>query len=139
MLVCLLDHNEIVHYECIVKGQTVNQQCYLGVLTRLGESFRRKKPGLLSNKLIFHPDNAPAHDILRVRGFLTKNSITHSATCDTPTTDNLVPLNTISTTSTRFKQNPKGTPDTRSHNTHKTSILPNLKITFSIFTTPHTI
>jgi hypothetical protein len=38
MLVCFFDHKGIVHYEFIAQGQTVNQQCYLEVLTRLLES-----------------------------------------------------------------------------------------------------
>ena len=37
MLVCFCDHKGIVHYEFIAQGQTVNQQCYLEVLTRLWE------------------------------------------------------------------------------------------------------
>jgi hypothetical protein len=42
MLVCFFHHKWIVHYEFIAQGQTVNQQCYLEVLTRLWESVRRK-------------------------------------------------------------------------------------------------
>ena len=57
-------------------GQTVHQQCYLEVLTSLGESVRRKSPELWPDKWILHHDNAPAHDNLRVREFLDKNSIT---------------------------------------------------------------
>ena len=40
-------HKGIVHYDFIAQRQTVNQQCYLEVLTRLRESVRRKRPGLL--------------------------------------------------------------------------------------------
>jgi len=46
MLVCFFDRKGIVHYEFIAQGQTVNQQCYLEVLTRLREFVRRKRPGL---------------------------------------------------------------------------------------------
>ena len=77
MPVCFFDHKGIVHYEFIAQGQTVNQQCYLEVLTRLWESVRRKRPGLWPDKLIFHHDNAAAHDALRVREFLAKNSVTN--------------------------------------------------------------
>jgi len=35
MLVCFFNHKGIVHYEFIAQGKTVNQQCYLEVLTRL--------------------------------------------------------------------------------------------------------
>jgi hypothetical protein len=65
MLVCFFDHRRIVHYEFIAQGQTVNQQCYMEVLTRLRESVRRKRPGLWSNKWILYHDNAPANDALK--------------------------------------------------------------------------
>jgi len=50
MLVCFFDHMGMVHYEVTAQGQTVNQQHYLEVLTRLQESVRRKNPdsGLIS-------------------------------------------------------------------------------------------
>jgi hypothetical protein len=35
-----------VHYEFTAQGQTVNQQCYLEVLTRLRDTVRRKSPKL---------------------------------------------------------------------------------------------
>jgi histone-lysine N-methyltransferase SETMAR len=76
MLLCFFDHKGIVHYQFNAHVQTVNQQCYLQVLISLWESVRRKRPGLWHNKWIFHHDNAPAHDVLRVCEFLAKNSIT---------------------------------------------------------------
>jgi histone-lysine N-methyltransferase SETMAR len=72
MLVCFLDHKWIVHYEIIAQGQTVNQQCYLEVLTRLSESIQTKRPELWPDKWILHHDN----DALRVREFWAKKSIT---------------------------------------------------------------
>jgi len=75
MFVCFFDTKGIVHYEFIAQGQMVNQQC-LEVLTRLQESVQRKRPGLWPGKWILHHDNAPAHDALRVREFLAKNSTT---------------------------------------------------------------
>ena len=42
MLVCFFEHKGIVHYEFIAQPQTVNQQCYLEVLTSLRESVRKK-------------------------------------------------------------------------------------------------
>jgi hypothetical protein len=44
MLVCFFDHKGIVHHEFIAQGHTVNQTCYLEVLTRLRESVWRKRP-----------------------------------------------------------------------------------------------
>jgi hypothetical protein len=69
------DHKGIVRYELIAQRQIVNQQCYLEVLPRLQESVQRKRPKLWPDKCIHH-DNAPAHDILRVREFLAKKSVT---------------------------------------------------------------
>jgi histone-lysine N-methyltransferase SETMAR len=63
-------------YEFTAKGQTVNQQSYLEVLTRLQECVRRKRPGLWPDKWILHHNNVLAHDALRVREFLAKNFIT---------------------------------------------------------------
>ena len=76
MLVGFFDHNGIVHYEFMAQGQTVNQQCYLEVLTRLRESVRRKRPGICRDKWILYHDNVPVHDLLTFREFLAKNSNT---------------------------------------------------------------
>jgi len=73
---CFFDHKEIVHYEFNAQGQMANQQCYLEMLTRLRESVPRERPGLWPDKWILHHGNAPAHDVLRVREFLAKNSMT---------------------------------------------------------------
>jgi histone-lysine N-methyltransferase SETMAR len=75
-LVCFFDHKRIVHHEFIASGQTVNQQCYLEVLTRLRESVRRKRPEIWRDKWILHHDNIPALDALRVREFLANKSFT---------------------------------------------------------------
>jgi len=75
MLVCFFDQKGIF-IEFIAQGQTINQQCYLEVLTRLREYVRRKRPRLWSGNRILHHDNAPAHDALRVREFLAKNPVT---------------------------------------------------------------
>jgi histone-lysine N-methyltransferase SETMAR len=76
ILGCFFDHKGIVHHEFIAQGQTVNEQCYLEVLTWLWESVRRKRPGLWPDKWILHHDNAPTPDALKVCEFLAKNSIT---------------------------------------------------------------
>jgi len=105
MFVCFFDHKGIVHYEFIAQGQTVNQQCYLEVLTRLRESVRRKRPGLWPDKWILHQDNAPAHDALRVREFLAKNSITKMD--NPPYSSYLVPLRFLAFS--KIKKCPEGT------------------------------
>ena len=76
MLVCFLDHKGIVHYEFTSRRQTVNQECYLALLTRLRECVRRKRPALWPDKWIFHHDSAPERDVLRFRELLAKNSFT---------------------------------------------------------------
>jgi len=76
MIVYFFDHKGIVPYEFIAQGQTVNQQCYLEVWTRLQECVRRKRPRLWPDKWILHHDNAHVHDALRVRKFPAKNSVT---------------------------------------------------------------
>jgi len=65
ILVCFFVHKGIVHYKFNAQGQTVNQKCYLEVLTRLRESVRRKRPGLWPDKWILHHDNVAAHDALK--------------------------------------------------------------------------
>jgi hypothetical protein len=54
LLLYFFDRKGIVHYEFIAQRQTVNQQCYLEVLTRLRESVRRKRPELWADKWILH-------------------------------------------------------------------------------------
>jgi hypothetical protein len=76
MLVCFLHHKRIVYYEFIAQGKTVNQHCYLEVLTRLRKCVWRKRPGLWPDKWILYHDNAPVHDSLTVHKFLAKNSST---------------------------------------------------------------
>jgi hypothetical protein len=76
MLVRFFDHKRVVHYEFIKQGQTVNQHCYLEVLTKLRECVRRNLPGLWPDNWILHHDNVPAHYALIVREFLAKTSIT---------------------------------------------------------------
>ena len=75
MLVCFFNYKGIVHFEFIAQGQKVNQQCYLEVLKRLWNMFGGKDPDW-PDKRILHNDNAPSHDVLRVREFLAKNYTT---------------------------------------------------------------
>ena len=66
-----------VYYEFLPTGQTVNQAYSLEVLTKLGETVRRKRPDLFANNSwILHHDNAPAHTTLSVREFLATKQIT---------------------------------------------------------------
>ena len=48
MLICFFDIKELVHFESVPQGQTVNQQFYLEVLKRLRDAVRRKRPEFLA-------------------------------------------------------------------------------------------
>jgi transposase len=75
MLIYFLDHKGIVHFEFLEQGRTVNQNCYLEILTRLREAVRRRRPKRQPDAWILHHDNASAHDALDVREFVAKKSI----------------------------------------------------------------
>lgn len=75
MLTVFIDYNGVVHHEFLPEGQTVNKEYYLGVMRRLRESVRLKRPELWKNQSwILHHDNASAHNALIIRDFLTKNN-----------------------------------------------------------------
>jgi histone-lysine N-methyltransferase SETMAR len=76
MLLCFFHHKRFVHYEFMAQGQTVNEQCYLEMLTGVRESVRKKRHRLWPDKWILHHDHAPVHDALIFPHFLTKNSTT---------------------------------------------------------------
>jgi len=65
MLICFFDIQGIVHREFVPRGQTVNQEFYLGVLKQLRKRVRRTRPELWrSGKWLIHHDNARAHTAL---------------------------------------------------------------------------
>jgi len=76
MLIVFFDIQGTVMAEWVPSGQTVNQQYYIEVLTKLRESLRRKRPELWRNVWILHQDNAPAHNALPVKQFLANKNIT---------------------------------------------------------------
>jgi len=76
MLIVSLDIQGIVMAEWVPSSQTVNQQYYIEVLTKLRGSVRRKQPELWRNGWILHQDNAPAHNALSVKQFLANKNIT---------------------------------------------------------------
>jgi len=43
-LTVFIDYQDLVHHEFLASGQTVNKEYYLGVMRRLRESIRRKRP-----------------------------------------------------------------------------------------------
>ena len=77
MLICFFDQKGIVHKEFAPPGQTVNAAFYVGVLKRLRENVRRKRPDQRRNNTwLLHHDNAPANVALLTRRFFTDNNMT---------------------------------------------------------------
>jgi len=78
MTIAFFHFQGIVHMDWVPEGQTVNQVCYKEVLTNLRERVRRRRrPEMWKNSSwVLHQDNAPAHNALSVKTFLTKHKIT---------------------------------------------------------------
>jgi len=66
-----------VQVEWVPEGQTVNQVYCKEVLTNLCERVRRRTPEMWKKgPWVLHQDNAPAHNALSVKTFLTQHKIT---------------------------------------------------------------
>ena len=77
MMIVFSDIRGIVHVDWVPEGQTVNQVYYKEVLTSLRERVRRKRREMWKNgSWVLHQDNAPTHNALSVKSFLTKHKIT---------------------------------------------------------------
>jgi len=74
MLIVFFDIQGIVITEWVPSSQTVNQQYYIEVLTKLRERVTRKRPELLINGWILHQNNAPAHNASYVKQFLANKN-----------------------------------------------------------------
>lgn len=75
MVTVFFDIRGVVHYEFLPTGQTVNKEYYLGVMRRLRNAVRQKRPDLWKdNSWFLHHDNAPSHTALVIRDFFVKNS-----------------------------------------------------------------
>ena len=71
------DIRGIVHIDLVPEGQTVNQVYYKEVSTNLHERVSRRRPEMWKNSSwVLNQDNAPAHNALAVKTFLTKHKIT---------------------------------------------------------------
>ena len=74
MLTVFMDYRGVVHHEFLPEGQIVNKEYYLGVMRRLREAIRQKRPDLrANNSWILHHDNAPSHNANVIREHLAKN------------------------------------------------------------------
>ncbi|UYV62436.1 hypothetical protein LAZ67_2000571 [Cordylochernes scorpioides] len=75
MLMVFFDYQGIVHHEFQQQGSTITADSYLGVLRRLREAIRQKRPELWRSKSwILHHDNTPAHTALKISKFLQDHS-----------------------------------------------------------------
>jgi hypothetical protein len=76
MMIVFFNIRDVIMIEWVPEGQTVNQKYYLEVLTKLRERVRKKRPELWKNKSwILHKDNAPAHNAIAAKQFLTDKCI----------------------------------------------------------------
>ncbi|UYV60523.1 hypothetical protein LAZ67_1001409 [Cordylochernes scorpioides] len=75
MLTVFFDYQGIVHHKFQQQGSTITADSYLGVLRRLREAIRQKRPELWRSKSwILHHDNAPTHIALKISKFLQDHS-----------------------------------------------------------------
>ncbi|UYV64301.1 hypothetical protein LAZ67_3000207 [Cordylochernes scorpioides] len=74
LLVAFSDNKGIVHHEYLPAGQTVIKEMYLGILRRLREAIRKKRPEKWTNGgWILHHDNARPHTAHLMTSCLAKN------------------------------------------------------------------
>ncbi|UYV74812.1 hypothetical protein LAZ67_12001111 [Cordylochernes scorpioides] len=75
MLTVFFDYQGIVHHGFQQQSSTIPADSYLGVLRRLREAIRQKRPEQWRSKswILYH-DNAPAHTALKISKFLQDHS-----------------------------------------------------------------
>lgn len=56
------DAHGIVSLDFLEKGKTITGQYYAELLDKLNDAIRTKRPHLAGKKVLFHQDNAPAHN-----------------------------------------------------------------------------
>jgi hypothetical protein len=71
MLIVFFDLEGIVRSEFVPSGTAVNFAYYKGVLERLRNDVRRKRPQKFANGFVLHHDNAPCHTSLLIHQFLS--------------------------------------------------------------------
>jgi len=75
-MIVFFDLHEFVRAEFVPRNTRVNSEYYKGLLGRLRNDVRRKRPEKWANGFILHHDNAPCHTSLLVRQFLSNKNIT---------------------------------------------------------------
>jgi len=91
MMIVVFDLDGIVRTEFVPRNTTVNSEYYKGLLERLRNDVRRKRPEKWAKGFILHHDNAPCHTSLLVRQFLSYKNIT--ACPHPPYSPDLAPCN----------------------------------------------
>ena len=77
MLTVFFDSEDVVHYEFLPQGRTVNKEYYLEVMQRLREAVRKKRThAWRENRWMLQHDNALSHSLFLVRDFLAKHTTT---------------------------------------------------------------
>ena len=75
MLTCFFNSRGIMHHEYAPEGQTINKEYYLEILRRFRDAVLKKRPHMWTEKnWKLHHDNAPAHSVHVIKGFLAKNN-----------------------------------------------------------------
>jgi len=74
-MIVFFDLDGIVRAEFVPRNTTVNSEYYKGLLERLRNDVRRKRPEEWTDSFILHYDNAPCHTSLLVRQFLSNKNI----------------------------------------------------------------
>ena len=76
LMILFLDSTRMIYMHWVPTGQAVNKEYFVEVLREFRERFRRKRPALFkSGQWHFHQDNAPVHNSILVRDYLTKMGI----------------------------------------------------------------
>ncbi len=66
MMEVFFDDQGVVHLEFLPPGMTVTSKVYIGILSRLREAIRRKRPVLWGNNYRLLQDNAPGHKAIKI-------------------------------------------------------------------------
>ena len=70
------DSTGMIYMHWVPTGQTVKKEYYVEVLREFSKRFRRKRPALLKlDQCHFQQDNAPVHNSILVKDYLTKMGI----------------------------------------------------------------
>ena len=76
LMIPCFDSTGMIYMHWVPTGQTVNKEYYVEVLRKFWKRFRRKRPTLFKlSQWYFHQDNAPVHNSILVKDYLSKMGI----------------------------------------------------------------